>query len=105
MGHRIGWVSPRSLPADPVTRTERNGEDVTLKRGMRIVLAISLDNRERSMEALERLEKVENHPLHKLTLKRVGALLGGFLPLSAVYIEESRDLLIEAAKAVFGIFA
>lgn len=56
----------------------KNGDlnGATNKRALGIIIALILDNRAFNVTADDRLQKVENHPLHDKTISRVVALLG-----------------------------
>ncbi len=77
-----------------------NGEKVPREIKDRVQMAISLDNRNHLIGMNGRLGEVENHFLHKLTPKRLAALVGAFFSVSVVYIEESRGLLVDLAVAL-----
>ncbi len=80
-----------------------NGDDVPREVKDRVHMAISLDNRSHLIQMNGRMDVVENHWLHKLTPKRIIAILSGFLTLSAVYIEGTRTVIVDILKAVLGI--
>lgn len=80
----------------------KNGEHVPREVKDRVQMAISLDNRNHLIFMNGRLGTVEEHPLHKLTPKRLAALAGGFVALSSLYIEESRGFLVDLAIALLG---
>lgn len=77
-----------------------NGDEITREAKDRVQMAISLDNRSYLIGLNGRLDKVEGHFLHKLTLKRLTLLGGVFLTVSSIYIEESRSFLISLAEAL-----
>ena len=79
-----------------------NGDDIPREAKDRVQMAISLDNRSHLIRLNGRLDKVEDHFLHKITLKRLTLLVGLFLTVSSFYIEESRTFLIGLAKALIG---
>ena len=79
-----------------------NGDDIPREAKDRVQMAISLDNRSHLIRLNGRLDKVEDHFLHKLTLKRLTLLVGLFLTVSSFYIEESRTFLIGLTKALIG---
>jgi hypothetical protein len=78
----------------------RNGDDVDPKRQRRIILAIALDNSEMLEDIDSRLQKVEDHPFHKLTKKRIAAMISAFLAMTTIYIKESRDFVIEGVTQI-----
>lgn len=78
----------------------KNGDDVSDAIKDRVQIAISLDNRTDLLDMRDRMDTVEDHFLHKLTPKRVAALAGGFVGISSLYIDESRDFLIDLIAAV-----
>lgn len=79
-----------------------NGDDIPREAKDRVQMAISLDNRSHLIRMNGRLDKVEGHFLHRLTLKRLTLLVGLFVTVSSIYIEESRVFLIGIAKALIG---
>jgi hypothetical protein len=83
----------------------KNGDKIPEDSYRKIQLAFSLDNRTDIMELKVNMERVNNHPFHRLTPKRLFAFLAGFLAVSGIYIKESRDvafkLLEELAVLLF----
>ena len=79
-----------------------NGDDIPREAKDRVQMAISLVNRSHLIRLNGRLDKVEGHFLHKLTLKRLTLLVGLFLTVLSFYIEESRVFLFGLAKALIG---
>ena len=77
-----------------------NGEDIPREAKDRVQMAISLDNRSHLIRLNGRLDKVENHFLHRITLKRLTLMGGLFLMASSIYIEESRVFLIGLAQVL-----
>lgn len=73
----------------------RNGDDVDPKRADRIILAIAMDNRDDMLGMDKRLKTIEEHPFHKLTPKRLVSFIVGAITISAVYIKESRDFVVD----------
>ncbi len=80
----------------------RDGEHVPREVKDRVQMAISLDNRNHLIFMNGRLGTVENHFLHKLTTKRLVALVTAFFSVSVVYIEESRSFLFDLAVTLLG---
>jgi len=75
-----------------------NGE---LNSREKIMLALQLDAREDILELKENVDKVNNHPFHRITPKRLVGFVIGFLSISAVYIQESRDAMLSALGNLF----
>jgi hypothetical protein len=48
----------------------------------------------------ERLDALEDHPLHKITAKRAMFIVVSFLTLSGIYIKESRDFVVDFLVAL-----
>ena len=81
----------------------RNGDDVDPNQQRRIILAIALDNREDLGSMDTRLKRIEEHPFHKITPKRLVAMISGFLGLTLIYIKESRDVIVDGISAFVAI--
>ena len=75
-----------------------NGDNIPREAKDRVQMAISLDNRNHLIRLNGRLDKVENHFLHRITLKRLALLAGLFLTMSSFYIEESRSFIISLVE-------
>lgn len=92
------------LASDEVVKTALellgNGD---LEPRERVMLAIQLDSREDILELKEHAERVNNHPFHRITPKRLVGFVLGFLSLSLVYIQESRDVLLSTLGDWFAL--
>ncbi len=98
MGEKRPYLNDELLSA--AVSFVQNGDRVPREVKDRVQMAISLDNRHDLLDMRDRMGIVEGHFLHKLTPKRVAALLGSFLAISSIYIDESRNFLIELIAAL-----
>jgi hypothetical protein len=78
----------------------KNGDKIPQEQKDRILLAISLDNREDLLCMDRRLKQIEEHPFHKMTPKRIAAFLSAFLSLTLIYIKESRDAILDGLQSI-----
>ena len=78
----------------------KNGDKIPEDAYRKIQLAFSLDNRTDIMELKVNMEKVNNHPFHRITPKRLFAFLAGFVAVSGIYIEESRKVVLDMLEGL-----
>ena len=75
-----------------------NGDKIPVEAYRKIQLALSLDNRTDVMELKVNMDRVNDHPFHRVTPKRLFGFLAGFLAVSGIYIEESRRVVLEVLE-------
>lgn len=76
----------------------KNGDAIPADKSRKLILAISLDNRTDILELKDNMDKVNDHPFHRITPKRLFAFLAGFVAVSGIYIKESRDAVLDVLE-------
>ena len=75
-----------------------NGDKIPADRSRKLILAIALDNRTDIIELKDGMDTINDHPFHRITPKRLLAIVSAFAVMSGIYIKESRDAVFDVLE-------